>query len=193
MFGLALFGGLALFAAAVVALSVWAGRSARRRGRNGALWGSAVFVLLMLPLFWDYVPTLLLHRKLCAEEAGVKVFVPFEKWVEENGSAPVAAVPLEAKAFNNDRGEGVIRLNERISITNKATQMSPWPVFVAEERLFDDRSGVTLAAQTLIYTGTEYGRRSDWFRLWMSIGTCGDDSVFRAEMRKYSGLTRGPP
>lgn len=189
MFGLALFGGLALFAAAVVALSVWAGRSARRRGRNGALWGSAVFVLLMLPLFWDYVPTLLLHRKLCAEEAGVKVFVPFEKWVEENGSAPVAAVPMQAMVYLNNLGERVVRLNSRISTANKATVLAPWPVVVVVERVFDEYDNVTLSTQTVIYTGTEYGGRSDWFRLWMNIGTCGDSATFHAEVHKFAKAT----
>lgn len=59
-------------------------RWAKRRGRRGWVWGSAAALAMYHLMFWDLIPTLLIHRYYCATEAGFWVYKTPEEWVKEN-------------------------------------------------------------------------------------------------------------
>ncbi|TLS65382.1 hypothetical protein FEF65_13030 [Mariprofundus erugo] len=41
-------------------------RHAKKRGYNKWAWGIGAFLLIFLPIFWDWVPTVLVHKYYCS-------------------------------------------------------------------------------------------------------------------------------
>lgn len=70
---------------AVSVLVVWlAVRWARRHNRRAWVWGGlAAFVMYNL-MFWDWIPTVVMHRYYCSTEAGFWVYKTPEQWEKEN-------------------------------------------------------------------------------------------------------------
>lgn len=78
-----------LFFIALYLLITWgvvrlAVRWARRHGRRGWVWGGVAALAMYNLMFWDLIPTLLIHKYYCATEAGLWVYKAPEEWVKEN-------------------------------------------------------------------------------------------------------------
>ena len=87
MMGLAYLGAAALF----LVVMFWVMRAGWRYGRaNGgsvakaSAFAFAGFLVVYLPVFWNWIPVVLTHRSLCAKDAGFTVYVTPEQWVAEN-------------------------------------------------------------------------------------------------------------
>ena len=59
-------------------------RWARNNGRSTKRWGWIAALAMYLPVFWDHIPTVLLHQYLCATEQGFWVYKTVEEWQQEN-------------------------------------------------------------------------------------------------------------
>lgn len=61
-----------------------AAKWAKKRNRRPWLWGGlAAFVMYNL-VFWDWIPTIAMHKYYCATEAGFWVYKTPEQWMKEN-------------------------------------------------------------------------------------------------------------
>lgn len=70
---------------AVSTLVVWlAVRIARKLNRRGWLWGAMAAFAMYNLVFWDWIPTLLMHKYYCATEAGFWIYKTPEQWDKEN-------------------------------------------------------------------------------------------------------------
>lgn len=66
---------------------------ARKNGKRTWLYGlSAALVMYLIP-FWDWIPTIAMHRYYCATEAGFWVYKTPEQWVKENPGVIETLVP----------------------------------------------------------------------------------------------------
>ncbi len=57
---------------------------AKRNQRNPRLWGILAAFFMYNLVFWDWIPTLLVHKYYCATEAGFWVYKTPEQWKVEN-------------------------------------------------------------------------------------------------------------
>lgn len=65
-------------------VTIFAAHKADKRGKSPWLWGGlAAFVMYNL-VFWDLIPTLVMHKYYCSTEAGFWVNKTPEQWVKEN-------------------------------------------------------------------------------------------------------------
>ncbi len=70
---------------AISALVVWlAARWAKKHNRRGWVWGSLAAFAMYNLVFWDLIPTLVMHKYYCSTEAGFWVYKTPEQWVKEN-------------------------------------------------------------------------------------------------------------
>ncbi len=70
---------------AISALVVWlAARWAKKRRRRGWVWGGIAAFAMYNLVFWDLIPTLVMHKYYCATEAGFWLYKTPEQWVKEN-------------------------------------------------------------------------------------------------------------
>ena len=112
----------------VSALFIWlATRWAKNRGRRGWVWGSVAAFAMYNLVFWDLIPTLVVHKYYCATEAGFWVYKTPEQWVKENPGVLETLVPWPASkiygpkkvAFELDGGT-VTQYNERFGYWSKS-------------------------------------------------------------------------
>jgi hypothetical protein len=78
---------LIIFAAylLVSGIVVWlAARWAKKRDRRPWVWGGLAAFAMYNLVFWDLIPTLVMHKYYCATEAGFWVYKTPEQWVKEN-------------------------------------------------------------------------------------------------------------
>jgi hypothetical protein len=129
----------------VSALVVWgAMRMARKRGIKGWKFGLPAALVMYLIVFWDHVPTLVLHKYYCETEAGFWVYKTPEQWDKENpgvleklrpySNPKWASVKLKrgvADKFNDRFGkldtrqenfDGFILQRKQVSIVDLATE-----------------------------------------------------------------------
>lgn len=72
-------------------LSVWfvslAVKAARKRGASGRKWGLIVGLMMYLLVFWDQVPTFLVHKYYCNKYADFNVYQNLDEWKGENSAS----------------------------------------------------------------------------------------------------------
>jgi hypothetical protein len=70
---------------AIGALVVWlAVRWAKKHQRRGWVWGGVAAFAMYNLVFWDWIPTVAMHKYYCATEAGFWVYKTPEQWAKEN-------------------------------------------------------------------------------------------------------------
>jgi hypothetical protein len=181
MFGLV----VVLIAAAYFGLMFLTVRFAWRVGlSNGGTrrkafgFASLGFLVVYLPVFWDHIPTLLVHRYQCSKDAGFTAFVDAKQWNAKNAEA-VAAVnrlPLRQRAAfvrlpdSEDRFEQTIGFGGLHRTFSRHERVVPWlPVLRSEQRVADARTGQLLATAIDYSAGSS---QSEYLRWWNNIDSC---------------------
>ncbi len=111
----------------VSALVVWlAARWAKKRGRRGWVWGGVAALVMYNLVFWDWIPTVAMHKYYCATEAGFWVYKTPEQWAKENPGVLETLEPWPAsKVYGKDKVEfelngGTVRqYNDRFGFWSK--------------------------------------------------------------------------
>jgi hypothetical protein len=87
MLGLMYLGAITVYLVVMVIAIRWGWRAGRLNGRGwawGAFGGFVGFLVIYLPVFWNHIPVVLEHRRLCAKDAGFTVYVTAAEWARDN-------------------------------------------------------------------------------------------------------------
>lgn len=106
------------------ALVIWtAVKVARRLGVNTWTFGVPVALIMYLIVFWDHIPTLVMHSYYCETEAGFWVYKTPEEWGRENPAELEKLMPWAAsRIYGTDKVEfelngGMVRqYNDRFGL-----------------------------------------------------------------------------
>jgi len=159
-------------------------RYARKSGRNKWAWGIGVFLLIFLPVFWDWIPTVLMHKYYCSTEAGFWVYKTLDQWKAENPGVMEKLVANRGVVSQQEGDTVTYSLNQRINWNVTRQQISPWlPVNRHEQSLFDKETNQILARS--VDFGS-HDRNWDGLKFWLNIKRC--DAPFQnndsLELRK---------
>jgi hypothetical protein len=151
-------------------------RWARRRGRSAVRWGWGAGLLMYLPVFWDFIPTVLLHRYLCATEQGFWVYKTVEQWQRENpGVAETLSWSKVPESFEAPEISDGLILNERfVWELRKRHPFSHLPVWISEQLIVDrateEATGRSVAVSSG-YGNFALGSGGSW-KFWLQMPTC---------------------
>ncbi len=114
----------------VSALVVWlAARWAHKHNRRAWMWGGLAAFAMYNLVFWDWIPTVAMHKYYCATEAGFWVYKTPEQWAKENPGVLETLAPWPAsRIYGKDKVEfelngGTVRqYNDRFGIWGKGTE-----------------------------------------------------------------------
>ncbi len=84
MLGIAVLFFVGLYLLLTLVVMLFSVRWARKHGRRSWVWGGVALLTMYHLMFWDLIPTLLIHKYYCATEAGFWVYKTQEEWVKEN-------------------------------------------------------------------------------------------------------------
>lgn len=152
-------------------------RRAKAKGRSAKRWGIAAALFMYLLVFWDHIPTLVLHHYYCATKAGFWVYKTPEQWKAEN---PGVAETLTWKSNSSSyEAPGVTqgyRLNERFVWVQRVEKAIILPVRLTHEEIIDLKTDETVVKR--INVGSGYGSFAlggeDWRVLkgWVRANPC---------------------
>jgi len=146
MMGLGILSAFALYLVISILVVRIAARAAKKRGRSPLRWGAAAALVMYLLVFWDHVPTLLVHWYYCKEEAGIWVYKTPDQW-KKNNPGVIENLPMPGPSGSRskweefDGGSGIANtysLNERFNWIVKKQDISNLLPIIRKEQLVND-------------------------------------------------------
>ena len=155
-----------------------AAQKAREKGRPGWHYGLPAFLAMYLPVFWDHIPTLVVHQYQCMNNAGLTVYKTPEQWKAENPGVAEKLTPLDDNKTYQGDGFTYYKLNKRI---NWETHYRKLPLGLVREeinRIVDSSSNEILLEDRDFSTniGNPFvkvrGLRD--YKFWLDINDCSE-------------------
>ncbi len=166
-----------------------AGRWARKRGRRGWIWGGLTAFAMYNLVFWDLIPTLVLHKYYCATEAGLWVYKTPEQWVKEN---PGVRETLSWRSQSGYLRSGN-QLNERFILVNSESRRNKlFPITSMETTINDVNTGEIMVKTLRFSSGYGafgVGMVGSW-RYWTRQTPCNQNSELSAVIKQFERLGR---
>jgi hypothetical protein len=196
MLGLMVLLAIGLYFVILMVATYWGYRFFKNRSRKSAIYsGTTVFLAIFLPVFWDWIPTVIAHDYYC-KQAGFTEFKPVEQWKKENPGVWETlgrynfdekdnALKESGKEYMDYQGERYERnpINQRISTYKSRIRHKPLLVFTTTYLVYDEGKQEVLAMTKVIGRGPgntlELGSDYGWsgFKLWLNKGACGDTGL----------------
>ena len=169
--GLVILGLLALYVMISILVVIGVIKHAKKNGKSALRWGGAAALVLYLMPFWDWLPTVAMHRYYCATEAGFWVYKTIDQWKIEN---PGVMERLVVQRSIQPTSYGDLQtLNERFAIeTHRRKPVSFLPTSIAERLLVDRKSGEVLAKGIDVGSGVGYMATGGGFKFWLNQTPC---------------------
>ncbi|OGT33749.1 MAG: hypothetical protein A2W28_05690 [Gammaproteobacteria bacterium RBG_16_51_14] len=181
MFGLIVFGLLGIY----LLLLVWATRRGWRWGVEKKGWtgrkrwlGAAIgFLIVYLPVFWDWIPTFVMHQYYCATEAGFWVYKTLDQWKAENPGVMETLTTQQVPPHKFEGDENNLTSTTLWNSRIKSTLKRQGPIFLhrsrQENELIDIKSNEILARYVDFSTSHEL-RQAGWYgwKFWLAIDHC---------------------
>lgn len=135
---------------------------AKANNKKPWLWGGlAAFVMYNL-VFWDLIPTLVMHKYYCATQAGFWVYKTPEQWMRENPKmkdivtyAETSSDDFKQELIDNGN-KTTFTVNKRSKVKFTEVKTSILPLIKnrrVEETLFDEAMGVYLTRKVYFQAG----------------------------------------
>lgn len=167
---------ICLYLAVLIGATILGYRYGNKRAwSRGKRWaGAAVgFLIISLPVFWDWLPTVWLHDYYCDKYGGLVVSKTPEKWGQENpGMFDTSTSQKNSPQISTPTGY-YYDLNQRIRWEIRHEEIPFW-LRRNETRLTDTKTGEILARYIDFSTG-QSGNSINEFRdakIWMKRFSC---------------------
>jgi len=180
MLGLMYIGVLLSYFLLALLLAWFGARLARRFGLAGWKGGLPVFLVLILLVFWDWLPMEIMFRYDCSNYAGFTQYKTLEQWKAENpGVAETLQPPKDVKSTREGNRERYV-LNQRFAWDIVRTN-HPLHIREREERIVDMKTDEVLARYVDFDTDIPpiaLGvKRSGAYKIWMMKRSCEEGQV----------------
>jgi len=177
-------GVIALYFIVLIACTIAGYRIAARRGlsqRKRWLGAGIGFAVIFLPVFWDTIPTLWLHRHYCKTEGGFTVHKTLEQWKTENPGVAQSLVPIPVSQNRLvvSGASQAYQLNQRFGLIVRE-DLRPLGIRKRHESLVDVKTNTVLAEYTNFSTGISSWPSSGLnslrdVKIWISRNFCVED------------------
>lgn len=166
-------------------------RYAKRTGRSKWRWGIGVFLLVYLPIFWDWIPTIVTHKYYCEKEAGFWVYKTIDQWKAENQEVAKTLV-ANKRVPSTSQGD-----MENYTDTNFLNQRFNWVVkhngrflfnrWRHEQEVIDAKTNEVLARYVDFSTSQER-QQAGWngWKFWLSSRNCNGGEINKSKLIHFA-------
>ena len=155
--------------------------------KKGWAFRLTVLLLMLAPLFWDWLPMEISHRYKCWRHAGFEIYKTLDEWKQENPGVAETLTPADIGSIrvgNTTR----YQLNQRFAWDISSTRY--WfSIYQKDERIVDTKTGMTLAKYTDFGTSIPpLGWVTDDLgdlKFWMQKSSCEEDVISRITFGKF--------
>jgi len=157
MFGLIVFGALGLYLVLLFAATWWGYRYAAKKGlprRKRWLWAAGGFLLVYLPVFWDWIPTVVAQKYYCTTASGFWIYKTLDQWKSENPGVMDTLVQRKDSHFSTQGNTSTYILNQRMRwVLQDNAVFALLPVFKHQQEVVDGNSNAVIARYIDFSTG----------------------------------------
>ena len=186
MFGLVVFGGIAIYfllSILIIILAVsWADRYKKPPGKVGFIAALIVFG----PVLWDFIPVHVIYNYQCKVNAGFTVHKTLEQWKQENPGVAEKLVVIENRPSTQIGDTTRYQLNQRFAWEIYSEKL--WHVVQKRhEKIIDIETGEILAEYIDFNTDIRTLVGGDWrdLKFWIAINTCEEAERNRTRPLKF--------
>lgn len=171
------FGLLAAHIAFGALLAVVLIRWARRHGKAGWKFSVPIVIASYLVVFWDVVPTAVVHSYLCRTQAGVTIYKDRNTWMLEHAN-DVSSIPkfFGDEQFKINETRRGYWLNGRFYIQHDSDKTILLPVYINRQSINDGETGATLVEQRWVSSGYRKPLLEEsslsWLKGWVGLEDC---------------------
>lgn len=166
-------------------------KAARKRNIKSWKFGVPAALFMYLIVFWDHIPTLILHKYYCATETGFWVYKSPDQWLDETGVSVNEIVPVESlPRYRLENGGTGYHLNSRFSEEIWPIKRLFLPITVRQAVILDKKTNAVMVKSVTVssgYGGLGSGGISG-LKAWVGSDTC--YSKRARELGKYNKLFR---
>jgi hypothetical protein len=193
MFGLVVLVVMALY----FSLLVWVTKRGWRWGIEKKGWtgkrrylGAAIgFLIVYLPVFWDWIPTVAVHQYYCATESGFWVYKTLEQWKQENPGVMEGLNQILQPSQKTSYGD-IDVIDERFAIETHRRQVLPFlTTNIADRRLVDRKNSEVLTKGIDVGSGVGNWVTGGGWKFWLNQPACRQDDFWK--IVKQLGRMRG--
>lgn len=167
---------------------------AAKHGRSKWRWGIGAFLLVYLPIFWDFIPTVAVHQYYCAKDSGFWVYKTLDQWKTENPGGMEGFVANKNAPQSQERFEDGLtetyRLNDRFNwIIIERDISSLLPVMRFEQQVKDVKKNEVLARYVDYATGNSVVHTigpPGPLRFWLRNGNCSDGAINKSRLIHFA-------
>ena len=149
---------------------------ARRSGRSAQRWGLSAVLGMYLLVFWDYIPTMLVHKYYCATESGFWVYKTLEQWKLENPGVFETLVhnKSDPSIDRGDMNNFQIRHLWNTRFNSLLAKSGPFAIrrWRWEQQVVDVTTGEVLARRIEFSTGNGKVGGEPELRFWLHTDGC---------------------
>ena len=159
-------------------------RWAKKRGRS-RWWGGATLLVIYGAVYWDMIPTYLVHGYYCVTEAGYTQYKTLAQWKRENPGVAETLVPDEEIGSTKVDGWERYRLNQRFA-WDTARRDRFLSIGEHDNQLVDTATGEVLARYSDFNASPwRYGELQ--LNFWDGFRSCaiGKENTSRAEFFSF--------
>lgn len=178
--GLVIIGALMLYLLVAIAAVIGTVKFAKKNGKSAKRWGWSVALVMYLIPFWDWMPTVAMHRYYCSKEAGFWVYKTVDQWEKENPGVietlvpkPIANVRIQSERIDENNWKSSHELNDRFEYSYE--HRGPLPIYrwETEVTLKDGKTNEVLVRSIDFYTAqTRAGGGWSGWKFWLSVDHC---------------------
>ena len=177
MMGLMILGALAIYLLVSVFVTRKAASWAKANNKKPWLWGGlAAFVMYNL-VFWDLIPTLVMHKHYCDTQAGFWVYKTPEQWKLENPEVKLNKQTNRKYEGTDNDHTSIEAMNQRLNLVRKLNPASFWlPIYKMETYVEDVATKQILIQRKDYLSGYRRGAGIGNIKLWMGSRSCDEEN-----------------
>ena len=181
------------YLALLVGVTVLCYQLGKRRGWTPRKrWTAAAvgFLIVFLPMFWDWLPTVWLHSYYCDKYSGLTVYKTPEQWKKENPGVAESLVRQKPPLQVGSGDKYYFQLNQRFRWEIKQSGKLLW-LSEHQERLIDEKTGEAVA-RYVDFDTDQRGSSVNSFRdvkVWMRREAC-EPGENRMRRKKFGILVQ---
>ena len=175
MMGLMILGALAVYLLVSIFVTKKVAGWAKANNKKAWVWGGLAALVMYNLVFWDLIPTLVMHKYYCDTQAGFWVYKTPEQWKAENPDVETLddQIYLKNSIHTGEKGNSSLTYQLNSGLNRKSTEfsISSWlPIYKQEETITETGSNKALMHYVDFWAG--YFDEKSISNLKWDIGSC---------------------
>jgi len=181
-------------------LSIWlikrAIKAAKVRGISGWMLGLPVALVMYHLVFWDWLPTVVMHQRACSAEAGFWEYKTVEQWKAEHPGVLEKLIANKgapsSRKGDDQNSIDTYFLNQRFNWVVKRSNDNSLNRWRREEEVVDIVSGEVIA-RYVDFSTSQVRQQPGWsgWKFWLAKKHCRDGDYSRDKLRELMNIYNG--